>query len=99
MTSKDVDSQQKKKDQLATADSINRQSRGGWLSSYPVRLPALIAILPVFITYRLVHTRLSHTKGLVLGLAVYFGFQIIISIYLRSFLRKHSDLKWQILIR
>lgn len=99
MDNKDYSPKQKYDVQIDTINAINQQQRGRTFATLPYKLPGLIAILPTYITDRLVHHNLSHNAGLVVVLAVFLGFQLLIGLCLRSFLQRHPDLKWQILIR
>lgn len=92
---------QKSSVQQQTVEAINKYDRPAktGLLSLPYQLPGLIALLPAYITDRLVHRNVTHNEGLLIVLLVFFSFQIVIGLYFRSLLRKHPDLKWQILIR
>ena len=87
-----------KREVVNAINKYNRPDKTG-LFSLPYRLPALVSILPAYLAHRLIHHHTSQKEGLIVVIAIYLGFQVMFGFYLRFFLRKHPDLKWQILIR
>jgi hypothetical protein len=91
---------QKKQSQIDALNAINQQQRFNRFSSFPTRLPGLIALPATYVTFRLIQGRISHIATVVVVTLVFFTLQVLISFALRAFLRKHPDqLVWQILIR
>lgn len=82
------------------AAAINAESRAttGFFA-LPYRLPGLIAFLPTYLAARLARGHVSHVIEIAILLVVFGGVQLLLGLYFRGFLRRHPDLKWQLLIR